>query len=295
MARYLPTRPGWYRNPDDPRSLRYWDGKSWTGRARAKPAWAAGHDPFELNDEEVDRSIEGPVHPHELRQPVKSAAWGREWFLARRPGHPEQSWQRASGHPSRPSRAPGPPPSAKLGPARRPLILLAALVMVAAAVVVSSVAVMSPYETKGSLQLLDQAAEASFTSQANRECKAVLPKYRAVLANSVDGPSIRAAASQVDLLRQRLAAIPAYRGIEGPVEEWLQAWMIYTADQRRYADIVGPARVLNGRLVPRFLPRSAQLAASLERRQAADQAAQADGDSSNLEVTACRLEQAAPA
>ena len=32
MARYLPTRPGWYRNPDDPRSLRYWDGKKWTGR-----------------------------------------------------------------------------------------------------------------------------------------------------------------------------------------------------------------------------------------------------------------------
>jgi Protein of unknown function (DUF2510) len=295
MARYLPTRPGWYRNPDDPRSLRYWDGKSWTGRPRPKPAWAIGLDAFELHDEELDRSIEGPVHPHELRQPVTSAAWGREWFLARRPRQAEQSWQRGPGHPSGPSRAPGPPPSAKLGPARRPLILLAALVMVAAAVVVSSVAVMSPYETRGSLQLLDQAAEASFTSQANRECAGTMPKYRAVLSDSVDGPSIQAAASQVDLLRHRLAAIPAYRGIEGPVEEWLQAWMIYTADQRRYADIIGPARISNGRLVPRSLPKDAQLAASQERRLAAEQAAQADGDSSNLGVTACRLEQAAPA
>ncbi|HXW82026.1 MAG TPA: DUF2510 domain-containing protein [Acidimicrobiales bacterium] len=295
MARHLPTRPGWYRNPDDPRSLRYWDGKSWTGRARAQPAWVAGHDPFEVNDEELDRSVEGPVHPHELRQPVTSAAWGREWFLARRPRHAEQSWQRGPGSPSGPSRAPGPQPSAKLGPARRPLILLAALVMVAAAVVVSSVAVMSPYETKGSLQVLDQAAEASFTSQANRECAATLPKYRPVLADSVDGPSIRAAASQVDLLRQRLAAIPAYRGIEGPVEEWLQTWMIYTADQRRYADIIGPAQHLDGRVVPRSLPRPAQLQANAERRQASEQAAQADGDSSDLAVTACRLEQAPPA
>lgn len=113
--------------------------------------------------------------------------------------------------------------------------------MVAAAVVVSSVAVMSPYETKGSLQLLDQAAEASFTSQANKECATTLPKYRPVLAAGVDGPSILAAALQVDFLRQRLAAIPAYRGIEGPVEEWLQAWTTYTADQRRYADIIGRA------------------------------------------------------
>jgi hypothetical protein len=295
MARYLPTRPGWYRNPDDPRSLRYWDGKKWTGRARAQPAWATGHDPFELNHEEVDRSVEGPVHPHELRQPVTSTAWGREWFLARRPRHAEQSWHRGGGSTTGPSRAPGPQPSAKLGPARRPLILLTALVMVAAAVVVSSVAVMSPYETKGSLQLLDQAADASFTSQANRECATTLPKYRPVLAAGVDGPSILAAALQVDFLRQRLAAIPAYRGIEGPVEEWLQAWTSYTADQRRYADIIGRAQHVKGRMVPRPLPKPAQLAANVERKQATDQAVQADGDSSNLALTACRLEQGPPA
>jgi hypothetical protein len=122
-----------------------------------------------------------------------------------------------------------------------------------------------------------------------------LPKYRPVLAAGVDGPSILAAALQVDFLRQRLAAIPAYRGIEGPVEEWLQAWTSYTADQRRYADIIGRAQHVKGRMVPRPLPKPAQLAANVERKQATDQAVQADGDSSNLALTACRLEQGPPA
>ena len=75
MARYLPTRPGWYRNPDEPRSLRYWDGKSWTGRSRSQPAWAKRAEPFELVEDELDRSAEGPVHPHELREPVATGAW----------------------------------------------------------------------------------------------------------------------------------------------------------------------------------------------------------------------------
>jgi hypothetical protein len=171
-------------------------------------------------------------------------------------------------------------------------VLLAALVMVAAAVVVSSVAVMSPYETRGSLEFLDQAAQASFTKQANQECAATLPKYRAVLSESFDGPQVVAAAAQVDLLRQRLAAIPAYRGIQGPVEEWLEAWSTYTADQRRYAGIIGPAQRVDGRLVPRRLARRAQLAANLARGQVTQQAAEADGDSANLSVNACRLEQA---
>ncbi len=90
MARYLPTRPGWYRNPDDPRSLRYWDGKKWTGRARAQPAWAAGHDPFELNHEEVDRSVEGRSTPTSCDNRSRA-----------RPGDGSGSWPAGRGTPNK--------------------------------------------------------------------------------------------------------------------------------------------------------------------------------------------------
>jgi hypothetical protein len=290
MARYLPTRPGWYRNPDEPRSLRYWDGKSWTGRSRSQPAWAKRADPFELEDNELDRSVEGPVHPRELREPVTSGAWARDLFG---PWRPRQSdgWRRGGGHPSRPMVPAGPQPADRLGPARRPLVLLAALVMVAAAVVVSSVAVMSPYETRGNPQLLDQAAQATFAAQASKECASVLPTYRVVLTSSVDGPSISAAADQLDLLGQHLSDLPATGGLQALVLEWLQAWKNYTADQRHYANIIGPAGRLHGHPVLRQMPGSARLAASLAHQQADDQAVQADRESANLGLTACRLEQ----
>ncbi len=290
MSRFPPTRPGWYRNPDDPRSLRYWDGKAWTGRPRSQPAWAKRDEPFELEDNEVDRSVEGPVHPDELREPVTSGAWARDLFGPWRPRGPE-GWHRGGGHPSRPMVSAGPQPPVRLGPARRPLVLLAALVMVAAAVVVSSVAVMSPYEAKGNPELLQEAAQASFTLQASRECAAVLPAYRAVLASSVDGPTISAAADELDVLGARLAAIPAAGGSQALVMEWLQAWKNYTADQRHYASIIGPAQYLHGRPTQRPMPGSAQLAASVARRQAAAQAVQADRESASLGVAACRLEQ----
>jgi hypothetical protein len=289
MARFPPTRPGWYRNPDEPRSLRHWDGKAWSGRSRSQPAWVKRAGPFELEDTNSDRSVEGPVHPHELREPVASGAWARDLFGPRRPRQSD-AWQRPGGHPSRPMVPTGPQPTVRLGPARRPLVLLAALVMVAAAVVVSSVAVMSPYETRGNPELLDEAAQATFVVQASRECAAVLPVNRVVLTKSVDGPSISAAADQLDLLGQRLAVIPATGGLQALVVEWLQAWKNYTADQRRYATIIGPAGHLHGRTVLRQMPGPAQLAASSAHRQAEEQAVQADREGANLGLTACRLE-----
>ena len=111
----------------------------------------------------------------------------------------------------------------------------------------------------------------------------------------MDGPTISAAADQLDVLGQRLATIPAAGGIQALVMEWLQAWKNYTTDQRRYASIIGPAGHVGGRPVMRQMPGSAQLAASVARRQANDQALQADREGANLGLTACRLEQGAPA
>ena len=171
---------------------------------------------------------------------------------------------------------------------------MASMVVIAVAVVVSSVAVMAPYRAPGTVLDENGAALANFIARASRECQATLPRYRTVLADDVDGPSIATAARQVDLLRRRLSAVPVDREIEGPVQEWLQTWQNFTADQLRYASIVGRAVRAGGRLVPRSLPGTAQLAAVEVRRQAVHQAGLADKFGANLRLTTCRLEQSPP-
>ncbi len=165
------------------------------------------------------------------------------------------------------------------------------MVVIAVAVVVSSVAVMAPYRAPGTVLDDNGAVLARFAAQASRECQATLPKYRTVLADDIDGPSIVAAARQIDLLRQRISTVPVDRGIEGPVQEWLQTWQSFTADQRRYATIVGRAVRTGGHLVPRSLPGMARLAALEAHRQAVHQAGLADKFGANLRLTTCRLEQ----
>lgn len=287
MSRYPPTRPGWYRNPDDPRSLRYWDGKGWAGRPRSRPAWAKRDQPFELEEDEADRSVEGPVHPDELREPVASGAWARDLFGPWRPRQAE-GWRRGGAHPSRPMVPPRPQAPVRLGPARRPLVLLVALVMVAAAVVVSSVAVLSPYEIRNKDYVLEQA-QANFTVQASRACSAAMPTYRAQLANSVDGPTISAVAAKMDLLRQRLAQLPTNGVSEALVMEWLQAWEGYTSDETRYASLIGPAARVHGRAVLRRLSERARLEANLARRKATEEADRADHVGANMGLGACRI------
>jgi hypothetical protein len=289
-------RPGWYRDPDDPRKLRYWDGAAWTGRSRKKPPWALKAEVFEVPLHDADRSIEGPVHPWELRAPAYSAA-AKEWLSLRlRP--PLHSWHRrgAGGRPAAPSSSGRAGAPAKLGPARRPLLALMSLLVVAVAVVASGIAVISPYE-KG--QQAAQVAVSRFAVLASKDCQATLPKYREVLATGTDGPSVAAAAHKVDLLRRELASIPAGRLVGSTITEWLQAWEHFTADQRRYAEIVGPSRPLGaspgkaaktspstGLGRARVPPPAAQSA----RRDARKWASLADQLSTYLQATSCRLE-----
>ncbi len=292
MARPLPTRPGWYVSPDDPGALRYWDGRSWTERSRPRPPWTSRADELEVDYGDVDRSVEGPVHTRLMREHAFSGA--REWSLRGLARRSDQGRRPPYGPWARSFRSPGWQPPPKLGPARRPLLVVASMVVIAVAVVVSSVAVMAPYRAPGTVLDDNGRALAAFAARASRECQATLPRYRAVLADDVDGPSILAAADQVDLLRQRLSSVPVGRGIEGPVEEWLQTWGNFTTDQRRYASIVGPAVRSDGRLVPRLLPGPVRLAAVQARSDAVHQAVLADRFSANLRLSTCRLEQSPP-
>jgi hypothetical protein len=172
------------------------------------------------------------------------------------------------------------------------LLLLALFFAAGFAVVVSSFAVMSPNGPKATIEPVDRAAQQSFITNASRDCAAVLPKYRPVFADSVDGPDILAAARQVALLGGRLAALPAGPDMQGPVQEWLQEWDNFTTEERRYAAIIGSATDVAGRVAPRALPVTAQLAANSVRREADLLAVDADRFSANLVGTSCRLEQA---
>jgi hypothetical protein len=292
MARPSPTRPGWYVSPDDPGALRYWDGGAWTGRSRPRPPWSSRADELEVEYGDVDRSVEGPVHPQAMREHAFSGV--REWSLRGVARRSDQARRAPSGPWSRSSRPAGWQPPPKLGPARRPLLVVASMIVIAVVVVVSSVAVMAPYRAPGTVMDANSRALAEFAALASRECQATLPRYRAVLADDLDGPSVLAAADQVDLLRQRLSAVPIGRGIEGPVEEWLQTWQNFTTDQRRYASIVGPAVRSDGRLVPRSLPGPVRLAAVEAHSDAVHQAVLADKFSANLRLGPCRLEQSPP-
>jgi hypothetical protein len=277
MAAYSHERPGWYKDPDDPRRLRYWDGTTWTGRSRKRPPWAARTEAFEARYEELDRSIEGPVHPRELREPVASGAWSREW-LSWRGRPPLPGWHRRVGEGGAGvAWTPRSQPSTGGRPARRPLLAVVSVVVVAVAVVVSSVAVITPYQDR---QVATQQAVSRFAVLASKDCRATLPKYRAVLVSGVDAPNIDAAAREVDLLRQRLSRLPAGQLISATVVEWLEVWGRFTASERRYAALVRP--------------RLGAPSLALKRaRQERDQwASLADELSANLQLSACRLEPA---
>ena len=188
MGRPLPAQPGWYVSPDDPGALRYWDGTSWSGRSRPRPPWTSRADELEVDYSEVDRSVEGPVHPQQMREHAFSAA--REWSLLGLARRSDQARRSTSGPWSRSSRSPGWQPPPKLGPARRPLLVIVSMVVIAVAVVVSSVAVMAPYRAPGTVMDANARDLAEFAALASRECQATLPKYRTVLADDIDGPSI---------------------------------------------------------------------------------------------------------
>ena len=291
MARHSPRKPGWYAKASEPLSLLYWDGATWTQRTRPKPSWASRSEIFEPGQEEFDRSVEGPVHPHEVRERAAMGAWSREWFVPWRSRQPERSWQRGlAGHPSLLARPRGQQSPVLLRPARRPLAWMLCLVAVAATVVLTSVAVMTPYEARSPVVAANRQALARFAAEATRECTAALPGDRQVLASAVDGPAITAAAHQVQLLGLRLASIPIPKDGLGPVGEWLDTWKNFTSSQARYALIIGAAVRRDGRLLPRELTPVARREAVQVRRQAVVSATQADRFASGLGVLACRLE-----
>jgi hypothetical protein len=227
-----PSKPGWYKDPDNPRLLRHWDGSAWGDSSRTAPAWYRSTELF-LADERADRSAEGPVHPHELRERVASiGAWSRDW-LPWRPRPLEPSGPRlGTGYVgSRPGSA-RPVPPAGMGPAGRPLLAMVCLLVVAVAVVISSVAFITPYEVRRDLPAAQSALSHRLARLADRQCISALPGERAAFATQARPPSLLASALQVAQLRTGLSR---YASDGGRFEEWLSALGHLVQDQRHYA------------------------------------------------------------
>ncbi len=288
MGRYLPSKPGWYRDPDRPRALRYWDGRNWTETSRPRPAWYLGTDRFEV-DATTDRSCEGPAHPHELREPVASGAWSRDW-LPWRPRQADSPWPKApgTGNP-RPWHPPRAAPPARLGPARRPLLAMVSLLVVAVAVVVSSVAFITPYDLKRPVPVAVAPAQSKPVSLAKRACAATLPSVRRAILAGDDAAALSAAARDLDRLGQRIAALAWAAGQQGPVDEWLGTLAELSRDQREYADILR-ALGAGGVRPPPTLGPAARARARAVLLDTASAASKADRFSANLSLgQACRL------
>lgn len=288
MGRYLPSNPGWYRDPDQPRALRYWDGRSWTELSRPRPPWYIGTDRFEV-DGAVDRSCEGPAHPHELREPVASGAWSRDW-LPWRPRQADSPWPKAPGAGAlRPWHPPRAAPPARLGPARRPLLAMVCLMVVAVAVVVSSVAFITPYDVKRPAPIAVAPAQSKPVNLANRACAATLPDVRRAMLAADDAAALSAAAGELDRLRQRINALSWAAAQQGPVDEWLGTLAELGRDQREYAALLralGTSRVHP----PPTLGPAARSRARAVLLDAAVTASRADRFSANLSLgQACRL------
>lgn len=73
MPTTRPRVPGWHPDPEDPTSLRHWDGKRWGPERRPRPSWAPGPRPSDL--------ATAPGGPPGGGGPVPTPASRRRWYL----------------------------------------------------------------------------------------------------------------------------------------------------------------------------------------------------------------------
>lgn len=278
MGPFVPTKPGWYPNPADRSTIRYWDGCQWASRQRPRPPWATGVADLNPAGDRVHAAMEGPVHPQQLREPVTSGASGREAPGLWRSLQSQRAWHRPGGLPPGPLGAPDPGPATKFGPARQPLLVFVAVMAVAAAVVVLSVALMAPYERDGLPRSTAQPANAQFILAADQDCRAALAPYRAGVLSAAAAPAIVVAADHVDRLRRQLSRLRPGAD-DAYLDVWLGDWARMTRLERQYAALVSSAQLS-----------SADEAEALQlHRQAVDDAGQADSYVSRLGATDCQL------
>jgi len=261
--------PGGYQDPDDPVRLRHWNGRSWSGRRRARPAWTIASERFTVESDTAPSPapdapvLEGPVRPPALPAAAASssgtidaagpaATWATPSSRQRRPA--------GVAVPRGPTRA-GPPGLAPAAPSwsapRRPLVIFTVLALVAVVIMVVNIGLSRPANL-GSVAFSDPP----FVTAANADCTATLTGIRrgqaastaTATTSAATTPAAAAAAAAtaatarattidhdadvLDGLASRLAVLPMSSGPKTVIKEWLAGWHAYVADQHAYALLV---------------------------------------------------------
>ena len=272
MAGPRPQSPGWYPDPDiHPGSrsfLRYWTGSHWTERRRPTPILTTLDLAGPIGAPQT-RSLEGPARTAELPAPAAEVSATRD--LGSRPDtgdrsgiadrHQDEIPTLASGGRGVPPEPPDPTgggdgrggagdggagdAGASGGRAktrkRRRWWLAAAVAVVAALAVALAGEAMRP-ASPGPRVLTD----ASFIKAANAECAKSLPALRppdggpfgSAVTPANAAKQIDTAASGLDDLANRLAALPAAAADQPHIAGWLDGWHRYDAIGHQYADFL---------------------------------------------------------
>lgn len=230
---------GWYLDPQDPTSVRHWDGEAFV-RFRSRPAWSLSADElvvdvdgrFGASGDWSGPVVEGPARPATER--AATAAFGA---AGDRPARGSMSLPTAgspgAAHPS--ARPGGSLPATAMSPpwvnSRRPVLVVAIVVVVAVVAMISTVSWPTAH--------LDGLAPSSaFISPASQACAAT---FGAARSPTPAGPvALSASAAQVDGLADRLDRLADQTGNGPQVSAWLAAWHRFAGDERHEAAALTP-------------------------------------------------------
>ncbi|HLH47665.1 MAG TPA: DUF2510 domain-containing protein [Acidimicrobiales bacterium] len=290
MTAWRPRRPGWYRDPGDPTSLRHWSGERWDGRRRTLPSWwiaapeLTGVDG--LPETGPDGAVyEGPARPATLPAAAGSLGAGSPAGLP-------------AIRPSRSHRGPGPAMPPRRGPSvRRSAVstgwgrstgrLVVAVALLAAVTLTITGSIVSPSHPTSRVPVL--ATDVAFLSAANRSCRSAMTGIRMATGPTIaaEGQSNLPNVADVDVangrlvqLASRLRSLGRRSHLANALAGWLAQLAAYATARRtsatfaaRYPHATGP---------------TAQDLAALERSQRAD-AVHADRFAEANNLVACTL------
>lgn len=281
-----PRPPGWYRDPDDPLSVRHWTGECWSSQRRARPGWDLPDSDWIAPPLPADTG--GPVLDGPVRSPGLPAIAAATTHPRR--GYPSGAAATTPGFavPSRrPTRSEQAVPAASWTNRRRPVLVMVGLSLLAVLALVASVALTRP---SPAVAWTEDAPQ--FVADANRLCASALagvrPAAAPAMTSSAAAPSpagVEVWATTVARVAQRIRSLPTVPDDTARLNTWLGEWATYSNDEHRYAAWL--------RANPSAAAAVARTGQQLSDR-AAHEAVAADGFAGANGLSRCTLGAAAP-
>jgi hypothetical protein len=231
--------PGWYRDPDDPTSLRHWGGYEWSDRRRIRPGWDLPDSDWiapPLPSDTGGPVLEGPAHSASLPA-IAAAASGRTH--TRTVGNGGRQIPRTADLTAR-SRRPLPPRLVIRQPswnARRPVLAIVGIAMAGLLTLVAVVALTRPLHP-----LPWSLDDPQVLIDANAVCAKTLtgarPPTAAAMTSGIPAPSAPALTQWGTAVQQagdRITQLPSLPDNVAAVNTWLSQWHAYSLDEINYA------------------------------------------------------------